>query len=251
MRCFDNARDEDIRSRVSFRQRFRRGSSCGALFLICSHFARGQRYCSSECQKRARRTQWRAASRRHQRSPKGWASLVEAVYGAGFSVINAHPVKSEMSVATPKSQAKEPIQLDIVLVCRPREVDSCGFVDPTECVRIAVERAIEKLSRLRAIGLDLSLNDCRITVISQYLCAMGPMSSSEAAVRALVTQHSLLEEAASKAFEIIAGLKSSKERATSQEEQMTLRYEGRSLVISCDEEPTDGWQCEGSPAQRR
>ena len=36
----------------------------------------------------------------------------------GFVVVNSHPVKSEMSVATPKSQAKEPIQLDIIIVCR-------------------------------------------------------------------------------------------------------------------------------------
>ena len=33
-------------------------------------------------------------------------------------MVNSHPVKSEMSVATPKSQAKEPIQLDIIIVCR-------------------------------------------------------------------------------------------------------------------------------------
>lgn len=33
-------------------------------------------------------------------------------------VVNSHPVKSEMSVATPKSAAKEPIAFDIILVCR-------------------------------------------------------------------------------------------------------------------------------------
>ncbi|MGH9424739.1 MAG: adenine-specific DNA methylase, partial [Terriglobia bacterium] len=60
----------------------------------------------------------------HHSRPEGWTSLVEAVFGAGFSVVNAHPVKAEMSVAAPKSQAKEPIQLDIVLVCRPSEQDS-------------------------------------------------------------------------------------------------------------------------------
>ena len=38
--------------------------------------------------------------------------------GAGFTVVNSQPVKAEMSVAAPKSQAKEPIQLDIIIVCR-------------------------------------------------------------------------------------------------------------------------------------
>ena len=53
----------------------------------------------------------------HSRS-KGWQSVIKAILESGFFVINSHPVKSEMSVATPKSQAKEPIQLDIIIVCR-------------------------------------------------------------------------------------------------------------------------------------
>ena len=67
----------------------------------------------------------------HHSRPEGWTSLARAVYGGGFSVVNAHPVKSEMSVATPKSQAKEPIQLDVIFVCRKREEDSRAPIDPT------------------------------------------------------------------------------------------------------------------------
>ncbi|HLG16280.1 MAG TPA: hypothetical protein VJH03_17500 [Blastocatellia bacterium] len=161
----------------------------------------------------------------HHSRPEGWTSLVGAVYGAGFSVVNAHPVKSEMSVAAPKSQAKEPIQLDIVLVCRPRERDSRTPAEPSTCVGIAADRAVEKLSRLRAIGLDLSLNDCRITVISQFVCSMGPVPSSEAAVGMLVTQQSRLEEASQRAFESMNAIESSNTSvATSQEQQMTLHY---------------------------
>ena len=55
----------------SFRDRFCRASTCGALFFVCSHCDRGQRYCSLVCQKQVRRAQWRAASRRHQGSPDG------------------------------------------------------------------------------------------------------------------------------------------------------------------------------------
>jgi putative DNA methylase len=40
------------------------------------------------------------------------------VLGSGFTVVNSQPVKAEMSVVTPKSQAKEPIRLDIIIVCR-------------------------------------------------------------------------------------------------------------------------------------
>jgi putative DNA methylase len=59
----------------------------------------------------------------HHSRAEGWTSLAEAVLGAEFALVNAHPLKAEMSVAAPKSQAKEPIQLDVVLVCRKRATD--------------------------------------------------------------------------------------------------------------------------------
>src|SRR5205823_9335167 len=59
----------------------------------------------------------------HHSRMDGWKSLADAVVGAGFSIVNCHPVKSEMSVAAPKSQAKEPIQLDVILVCRKQAAD--------------------------------------------------------------------------------------------------------------------------------
>jgi putative DNA methylase len=50
----------------------------------------------------------------HHSRPDGWSSLFSAVIRAGLSVVNCHPVKSELSVAAPKAQAKEPIQLQLV-----------------------------------------------------------------------------------------------------------------------------------------
>ncbi|MCH8047257.1 MAG: adenine-specific DNA methylase, partial [Planctomycetes bacterium] len=76
----------------------------------------------------------------HHSRPEGWTSLATAVHGAGFSIVNAHPVKAEMSVATPKSQAKEPIQLDVILVCVKRELDDRKAPPPN----VAFERACEK-----------------------------------------------------------------------------------------------------------
>ena len=58
----------------------------------------------------------------HHSRDEGWKALADAVLGAGFAVVNCQPVKAEMSVATPKSQAKEPIQLDIIIVCRKQGI---------------------------------------------------------------------------------------------------------------------------------
>lgn len=132
----------------------------------------------------------------HHSRAEGWTALVEAVFGAGFSVVNAHPVKAEMSVATPKSQASEPIQLDIILVCKKKEFDTRIPLEPSEALGEAIKRACHKLARPAAIGLTLSQNDRRIILISQFIAALGPVASADVAARALLTQQKRLEAAA-------------------------------------------------------
>jgi putative DNA methylase len=103
----------------------------------------------------------------HHSRPEGWRSLAAAVWGAEFRFVNAHPVKAEMSVATPKFQAKDPIQLDMILVCRKGETSGAKTCSPTE----ALDRARAKLCRLAGVGFALSRNDRRITLVGQLLCA--------------------------------------------------------------------------------
>ena len=94
----------------------------------------------------------------HHSRPTGWQSLAEAILGAGFRVVNAHPVKSEMSVATPKSQAKDPIQLDIILICRKQLQPS-----PLPPVDDALDSARSKLlaaARIRLPAVAERLPDC-------------------------------------------------------------------------------------------
>ena len=101
----------------------------------------------------------------HHSRDEGWTALAEAVLGAGFIVVNAQPLKSEMSVATPKAQTKEPIQLDIAIVCRkasPKLLDK-----PTRVKALLAAR--EKLSRLESVGFKLSRNDERIVFFGQLL----------------------------------------------------------------------------------
>ena len=53
------------------RSRLCRGPSCGAVFYVCSHCDRGQRYCGESCRAGARLIQRRAANQRYQRSGPG------------------------------------------------------------------------------------------------------------------------------------------------------------------------------------
>lgn len=105
----------------------------------------------------------------HHSRMDGWSSLADAVVNAGLTFVNCHPLKAEMSVAAPKSQAKEPIQLDVVLVCRKQARDRRRKVEVRIAFQSATEHATAKARRLQDCGLALSVNDRRIILISQFL----------------------------------------------------------------------------------
>ncbi len=105
----------------------------------------------------------------HSRS-EGWRSLAEAILGAGFVVVNSQPVKAEMSVATPKAQAKEPIQLDIIVVCRKQSETN---VHPLHSVPSALNSARAKIRRLLDAGFTLSRNDRKVVLYGQLLTAIA------------------------------------------------------------------------------
>ena len=111
----------------------------------------------------------------HHSRNDGWKALAHAILDAGFSVVNAHPVRSEMSVATPKSQAKEPIQLDVVVVCR-KTVAVSRHIE----IANAVASARLKLSRLQAAGFRLSRNDRKVVLYGQLLTTLGAPSDADA-----------------------------------------------------------------------
>jgi putative DNA methylase len=89
----------------------------------------------------------------HHSRDDGWKALSNAILNAGFVVVNSHPVKSEMSVATPKAQAKEPIQLDIIIICK--KADKLKDRHPPSGER-ATKIALDKIRRLQTSGFSLS-----------------------------------------------------------------------------------------------
>ena len=54
----------------------------------------------------------------HHSTIDGWMAVYNAITRANFDIVAAHPVKAEMSVASPKSASKNPINLDAILVCK-------------------------------------------------------------------------------------------------------------------------------------
>ncbi|MGA2033084.1 MAG: DNA methyltransferase [Thermoguttaceae bacterium] len=121
----------------------------------------------------------------HHSRREGWKALADAVLGAGFNVVNSQPVKSEMSVATPKSQAKEPIQLDIIIVCRKKDSSEPYRPQP---VSAAIKSARLKLGRLRQAGFNLSRNDRKIVLFGQLLPTLMNANDADAIARTIESE---------------------------------------------------------------
>jgi putative DNA methylase len=110
----------------------------------------------------------------HHSRHDGWVSVCEACMGAGFRFVNAHPVKAEMSVAAPKSQAKEPIDIDIVLVCRKAQTDKRTRRDEDSAWLHGTQKAREKALRYLQKPHRFSKNDAKILLLSQLLVEFCP-----------------------------------------------------------------------------
>lgn len=117
----------------------------------------------------------------HHSRQEGWRCVLEALMGAGFCITAAQPIKAEMSVAMPKQQAKEPIDLDIILVCRKRNTPPTSGFD-SDVWKSAFPRAEAQVSRLGAAHRKLSRNDVRVIVMAQLLRQVSFAPTLEAAL---------------------------------------------------------------------
>jgi len=116
----------------------------------------------------------------HHSREDGWSSISRAVLDSGFTMTQAHPVKSEMSVAAPKSQAKEPIDLDIMIVCQKRTDDQRQLIPDAQAFHLAETHTREKVARFNRTRRRLSRNDVRVILFSQLLVAISPGRESSA-----------------------------------------------------------------------
>jgi putative DNA methylase len=135
-------------------------------------FARKLRDVFAECE-RVLQPEGLLAFTYHHSRDDGWEAVAEAVASAGFRFVSAQPIKSEMSVAAPKSQAKDPIDIDVVLVCRKSRFDRrkrLAFVDALESAHGATR---EKMVQFSGKRTPLSTADERVILLSQLLVSLS------------------------------------------------------------------------------
>lgn len=121
----------------------------------------------------------------HHSRPEGWKSLLEALFSAGFVIVAAHPIKSEMSVAMPKQQAKEPIDLDVILVCRKREAVRRNSQQLRSVMADSVDTAADQVCRLNAAGRKLSRNDVRVILTAQVIARLSRARDASVALKSV------------------------------------------------------------------
>jgi adenine-specific DNA methylase len=112
---------------------------------------------------------------------------------AGFWVSAVQPIKSEMSVAMPKNQAKEPIDLDVIMVCRKRRV--AIQPDPeSDLWSLVSPDAIAQVDRFTSAGRSLSRNDIRVVAMSQTLRHLSLYNSTASALERLEAAFGAIDE---------------------------------------------------------
>jgi len=147
-----------------------------------------------ECNRVLRRDGLLVFTYHHSRA-EGWSSILDATVGAGFRIVAAHPIKAEMSVAAPKRQAKEPIDLDVILVCRKRDSAATEPTPLRGALDIALREAHAQLDRLNGVGRLLSRNDVRVVIMAQLVKQLSWHPSLDEAKRYLDLAEAQIEHA--------------------------------------------------------
>jgi adenine-specific DNA methylase len=109
----------------------------------------------------------------HHSKTIGWKAILESLVSAGFVITATQPIKAEMSVAQPKHQAKEPINLDIVIACRKRGEVEIASTPRTQLLSVSRAAAAAQARRFGVVARSLSRNDIRVILMAQLIRALS------------------------------------------------------------------------------
>ncbi len=137
----------------------------------------------------------------HHSRAEGWRCILEAIVKAGFSIVAAHPIKAEMSVATPKQQAKEPIDLDIILVCRKRTGAGQDTPNLSTLVDDTRQAATQQVTRFNKVGRHLGRNDVWVVLMANLIKSLSQHSSLAVSLRWLDSCQASIEAAIDQVYD--------------------------------------------------
>jgi putative DNA methylase len=109
----------------------------------------------------------------HHSRPEGWSAILEATHEAGFYIEATHPVKSEMSVAIPKQQAKSPIDIDIIIAGRKLALIEPFAEVPVDLFSECVEETCEIVEAFNRSNRKLSRNDITVIMMARLITTLS------------------------------------------------------------------------------
>ncbi len=107
----------------------------------------------------------------HHSRHEGWVAVHEAIRHAGFVCIQSYPIKSEMSVSMPLQQAKTPIHVDLIIVCKKYSMTNIT-IDENNIISNALETASSQVNELSHY-IDISLGDAKVALMGRLLCELS------------------------------------------------------------------------------
>ena len=128
----------------------------------------------------------------HHSRAEGWRSVLGALMTAGFGITAVQPMKAEMSVAMPKRQAREPIDLDVIVVCRKRS-GLRAYQWNGDLRDTVIPAASRQVARFRDAGRRLSRNDVRVVVMAQLIRWLSASPTVEGALDVLESSDDEIE----------------------------------------------------------
>ncbi|MCI5148477.1 MAG: hypothetical protein D3916_03615 [Candidatus Electrothrix sp. MAN1_4] len=105
----------------------------------------------------------------HHSRHEGWVAVHQAIRHAGFTCVQAYPVKAEMSVSMPLQQAKSPIHLDLILVCRKDSHSDSHYSDNCN-IDSVLEVSKQQVVELKSSGIKVSMGDAKVIMMGRFLC---------------------------------------------------------------------------------
>jgi adenine-specific DNA methylase len=127
----------------------------------------------------------------HHSRLEGWRAVYQSVRQAGFQIVRSHPVKAEMSVAVPIQQSKEPINFDLIMICRKSAaISSTPTSFNLDTCLLDAQRAVRALM---SSELSLTRGDVRVILMGCILAQLANLRDFAAELSTLNDLENRLE----------------------------------------------------------
>ncbi|MCW5211897.1 hypothetical protein VU04_03185, partial [Desulfobulbus sp. TB] len=113
----------------------------------------------------------------HHSRHEGWVAVHEAIRRAGFVCVQTFPVKAEMSVSIPLQQAKTPVHLDLIIVCKKQQ-QAATLLKEQSIIDNAFVTASQQIREL-ADYIKISLGDAKVALMGRLLCELSMVGNVE------------------------------------------------------------------------